>query len=220
VAAAGSVDNGFFSRPSRKADGTEYPGVRHHDGQAAGSVPDDPEYLNKLIAAVARQEDRAFEQVFQQLSEPVYRLALGLVRDAAQAEEIAQEVLTEIWRTADRFDPGKGTAMAWALMIARHRAIDRIRSVTADAGRERRIADVAVPWDQVSEAVEDGLDREKLRRNLDGLSDPQRQAVKLVFNDGHTIAEAALLLGIPAGTVKSRIRAAVINLRRTMKADP
>ena len=76
-----------------------------------------------------------------------------------------------------------------------------------------------MPWDQVSEAVEDGLDREKLRRNLDDLSDPQRQAVRLVFGDGHTIAEAALILDIPAGTVKSRIRAAVINLRRSMQAD-
>ncbi len=189
------------------------------DGQAADSGPRDPQYLNKLIAAVARREERAFDQVFAQLNDPVYRLALALVRDAAQAEEIAQEVMAEIWRLAGRFDPGKSSAMAWALMIARRRAIDRVRSVTAGASREWRNADVAVPWDQVSEAVEDGLDREKLRRNLDDLSDPQRQAVRLVFGDGHTIAEAALILDIPAGTVKSRIRAAVINLRRSMQAD-
>jgi RNA polymerase sigma-70 factor, ECF subfamily len=193
--------------------------VSGNDGQVAASAPRDPEYLNKLIAAVARREDRAFDQVFAQLSEPVYRLALALVRDAAQAEEIAQEVLAEIWRLADHFDPGKSSAMGWALMIARRRAIDRVRSVTADASRERRTADVAVPWDQVSEAVEDGFDRETLRRNLDGLSDRQRQAVRLVFADGHTIAEAAAILDIPAGTVKSRIRAAVINLRRSMQAD-
>jgi RNA polymerase sigma-70 factor, ECF subfamily len=193
--------------------------VSGYDGKATGSGPRDPEHLNKLIAAVARREDRAFDQVFAQLSDPVYRLALALVRDAAQAEEIAQEVLAEIWRLADRFDPGKSSAMGWALMIARRRAIDRVRSVTADASRERRTADVAVPWDQVSEAVEDGFDRETLRRNLDGLSDRQRQAVRLVFADGHTIAEAAAILDIPAGTVKSRIRAAVINLRRSMQAD-
>jgi RNA polymerase sigma-70 factor, ECF subfamily len=193
--------------------------VSGNDGQVATSASRDPEYLNKLIAAVGRREDRAFDQVYAQLSEPVYRLALALVRDAAQAEEIAQEVLAEIWRLADRFDPGKSNAMAWALMIARRRAIDRVRSVTADASRERRTADVAVPWDQVSEAVEEGLDREKLRRNLDGLSDRQRQAIRLVFGNGHTIAEAAVILDIPAGTVKSRIRAAVISLRRSMQAD-
>ena len=168
---------------------------------------------------MARREERAFDQVFAQLSGPVYRLVLALLRDAAQAEEITQEVLAEIWRLAGRFDPGKSSAMAWALMIARRRAIDRVRSVTADASRERRNAAVSVSWDQVSEAVEDGLDRENLRRNLGRLSDPQRQAIMAVFDDGHTIAEAAVILNIPAGTLKSRIRAAVTNLRRGMQTD-
>ena len=190
-----------------------------NDGREDVPAPRDPEYLNKLIGAVARGEDRAFDQVFAQLNGPVHRLALTLVRDPAQAEEITQEVLAEIWRLAGRFDPGQGNAMAWALMIARRRAIDRVRSVTADASRERRIAVVSVTWDQVSEAVEDGLDRENLRSNLGRLSDPQRQAIMAVFDQGHTIAEAALLLNIPAGTVKSRIRAAVIKLRRSMRTD-
>jgi RNA polymerase sigma-70 factor (ECF subfamily) len=194
--------------------------VSGNDGQAGASGPHDPEYLNKLIAAVARGEDRAFDQVFVQLNGPVYRLALALVRDPAQAEEITQEVLAEIWRLAGRFDPGQSNAMAWALMIARRRSIDRVRSVTADACRERRIAFVSVAWDQVSEAVEDSLDRENLRRNLGRLSDPQRQAIVAVFDEGHTIAEAAQILNIPAGTVKSRIRAGVTNLRRSMRTEP
>jgi RNA polymerase sigma-70 factor, ECF subfamily len=193
--------------------------VSEDDGTAASSGGRDAEYLNKLIAAAARREDEAFEQVFRHLSDPVHRLALTIVGDVAQAEEIAQEVLTEIWRTAGRFDPGKSNAMAWALMIARRRAIDRVRSAAADARREQRTAEFAVPWDQVSEAVEDGLDRETLRRTLDGLNDPQRRVIELVFADGHTIAEAALILDIPPGTVKSRIRAALINLRRGMRAD-
>jgi len=201
------------------AAGTECPCVSQDDGQRASSDPRDPEYLNKLIAAVGRREDRAFDQVFMQLSAVVFRQALVIVRDAAQAEEIAQDVLIEIWRTADRFDPGKGSGMAWALMITRRRTIDRIRSVTADASRERRTLDITVPWDQVSEAVEDGFDRENVRRKLDGLSEPQRQAIQLVFDGGYTIAEAALILAIPAATVKSRIRAAVLSLRRSMRAD-
>ena len=190
-----------------------------NEGPAGVSGPRDPEYLNKLIAAVARGEERAFDQVYVQLNGPVYRLALALVRDPAQAEEIAQDVLAEVWRLAGRFDPAQGSAMTWALMIARRRTIDRVRSVTADASRERRIAAVSVAWDQVSEAVEDGLDREDLRRNLGRLSDQQRQAIVAVFNEGHTIAEAAQILNIPAGTVKSRIRAAVTSLRRSMRTE-
>jgi RNA polymerase sigma-70 factor (ECF subfamily) len=193
--------------------------VSGNDGQTADSGPRDPEYLNKLIAAVARGEDHAFDQVFMQLNGPIYRLALALVRDPAQAEEITQDVLAEIWRLAGRFDPAQGNAMTWALMIARRRTIDRVRSVTADASRERRIAAAAVAWDQVSEAVEDGLDREDLRRNLGRLSDQQRQAIVAVFDQGHTIAEAALILNVPAGTVKSRIRAAVTSLRRSMRTE-
>jgi RNA polymerase sigma-70 factor, ECF subfamily len=193
--------------------------VSEDDDRASNAGARDPEPLNQLITAVGRREDGAFEQVFTQLTGPVYRLALALVRDAAQAEEIAQEVLAEVWRTADRFDPRKASAMAWALMIARRRAIDRVRSVTADASRERRTMELAVPWDQVSEAVEDGLDRERLRRSLNALSDEQRRAIQLVFDDDHTMAEAALILAIPVGTVKSRIRAAMFNLRRGMQAD-
>jgi RNA polymerase sigma-70 factor (ECF subfamily) len=190
------------------------------DGKAAGSVPGDPEHLNKLIDAVARREHGAFEQVFAELTSPVYRLALTVLRDPAQAEEVAQEVLTEVWRTAGRFDPGKSSAVAWSLMITRRRAIDRIRSIATDADRERRTATATVPWDQVSETVQDGLDREQVRQSLGALSDPQRQAILLVFHAGYSFAEAALILDVPIGTVKSRVRAAKINLRRSMRADP
>src|ERR1700753_507833 len=202
------------------AGGAECPGVSEDDGTAASSGDRDAEYLNKLIAAAARREDEAFEQAFRNLSDPVFRLALTIVGNVAQAEEIAQEVLTEIWRTAGRFDPGKSNAMAWALMIARRRTIDRVRSATADARREQRTAELGVPWDQVSEAVQDGLDRETLRRSLADMYDAQPQAITLVFGEGHTIAEAALILDLPPGTVKSRIRAALITLRRGMGADP
>jgi RNA polymerase sigma-70 factor (ECF subfamily) len=194
--------------------------VSEDDGSAAGSVPDDPEHLNKLIGAVARRELGAFEQVFTELTSPVYRLALAVVRDPAQAEEIAQEVLAEIWRTAGRFDPAKSSAVAWSLMITRRRAIDRVRSIATDADRERRTATAAVSWDQVSETVQDGLDREQVRQSLGALSDPQRQAILLVFDAGYSFAEAALILEVPIGTVKSRVRAAKINLRRSMGADP
>jgi RNA polymerase sigma-70 factor, ECF subfamily len=194
--------------------------VSEDDGEAAGSVPDDPEQLNKLIDAVARRERGAFEQVFAELTSPVYRLALTVLRDAAQAEEVAQEVLTEIWRTAGRFDPGKSSAVAWSLMITRRRAIDRIRAIATDADRERRTATATVSWDQVSEAVQDGLDREQVRQSLGTLSDPQRQAILLVVDAGYSFAEAALILDVPIGTVKSRVRAAKINLRRSMGADP
>jgi RNA polymerase sigma-70 factor (ECF subfamily) len=101
-------------------------------------------------------------------------------------------------------------------MIARRRAIDRLRSATAGSRRERSGVATA-GWDQVSEAVQENHDREQLRRALGHLTSTQRQAITLAFFDGHTYTEVATILGIPAGTAKTRIRSALASLRRHMR---
>jgi RNA polymerase sigma-70 factor (ECF subfamily) len=182
-------------------------------------IPDESpghDSLDKLIATVARGESGAFDALFRHLSGPVYRTALAVIRDPAHAEEVSQEVLIEIWRTAGRFDPDRGSAASWALMIARRRAIDRVRSTTADVNRDRRNGGVPVCWDQVTETVEDILDRERLTYSLDRLSGPQRQAIMLAFYGGHTHNEIAVILGVAVGTVKSRIRIGLAKLRDSM----
>jgi RNA polymerase sigma-70 factor (ECF subfamily) len=142
----------------------------------------------------------------------------AVLRDPGQPEEVAQEVLLEVWRLAFRYDPGQGSAAAWALMIARRRAVDRVRSSAATRAREQRDALAAVSWDQVSETAEDNVDREQLRRCLDSLSDLQRQAVLLAFYGGYSYAEVAGMLGVPVGTAKGRIRDGLIRLRGCMHA--
>jgi RNA polymerase sigma-70 factor (ECF subfamily) len=175
--------------------------------------------LDALIGAVARGENGAFERVFQELSAPAYGIALAVLADRAQAEEVAQDVLAEIWQTAGRYDPAKGSALGWALMIARRRAIDRLRSITAGSRRERSDNAATGGWDQVDEAVQEIHDREQLRRGLADLPGLQREAVMLAFFDGHTYAEVAVILGIPAGTAKTRIRSALASLRQHMRSD-
>jgi RNA polymerase sigma-70 factor (ECF subfamily) len=188
-------------------------------GKSDPIIPDqfaDTDNLDKLIMTVAQGKHGAFDALFKQLSGPVYHAALAVMRDRAQAEEVSQEVLMEIWRTAGRFDPGRGSAAAWALTIARRRAIDRVRSTVAEATRERRDGEVPVAWDQVSETVEDIIDRERLTSSLDRLSGPQRQAIMLAFYGGHTHSEIAVILGVAVGTVKSRIRVGLERLRDSM----
>ena len=125
---------------------------------------------------MARGEHGAFDQVYEQLREPVQCQVRAILRDPAQSEEVTQEVLLELWRTAVRYDSDKGSATAWALTIARRRAIDRVRHAAASAARERRTAMPAASWDQTSEAVEDTLNCERLRRCVDQLSGLQQQA--------------------------------------------
>jgi RNA polymerase sigma-70 factor, ECF subfamily len=187
------------------------------NGATSGRKHADSEHLDKLIPAVADGDFNAFERVFAALHYRVYNAALVLIRDPAQAEEIAQDVFTEIWQHAARFDPARSSAVSWVLMITRSRAIDRVRSVTAGARRERETATADVPWDQTSEGADDESDREQLRQGLDQLSGEQREAVMLAFYAGYTQAEIALVLGIPAGTVKSRMRSALAKLRVWMR---
>jgi RNA polymerase sigma-70 factor, ECF subfamily len=193
--------------------------VSNHEGGRSGSHPEVRGDLDKLLSAVARGEHGSFDLVYEQLREPVRRQVRAILRDPAQSEEVTQEVLLELWRTAVRYDPGKGSAAAWALTIARRRAIDRVRRTAASAAREQRTAMSAASWDQADEAVEGTLDRERLLRCVDQLSDLQREAIRLAFYGGHTYSQVAAILGAPLGTVKARIRDALVKLRDGMLSE-
>jgi RNA polymerase sigma-70 factor, ECF subfamily len=199
--------------------------VREHESGPSGSHPEARDDLDRLLSAVARGEHGAFDLIYEQLREPVQRQVHAILRDPAQSEEVTQEVLLELWRTAVRYDSDKGSATAWALTIARRRAIDRVRRTAAAAAREQRSAVSAASWaswaswDEAYEAMEDTLDAGRLLRCVDQLSDLQYEAIKLAFYGGHTYSEVASILGAPLGTVKARIRDAMIKLRDCMLSE-
>jgi RNA polymerase sigma-70 factor (ECF subfamily) len=143
-----------------------------------------------------------------------------VLRDPAQSEEIAQEVLLEIWRTASRFDPARGSAAAWALTIAHRRAVDRVRSENAGMRREQKVApDLSGADDDVAEVVAARLDQQRVRRCLGGLTDLQRESIKLAYYGGYTYPQVAQLLGVALGTVKTRIRDGMIRMRDCLEVD-
>jgi RNA polymerase sigma-70 factor (ECF subfamily) len=136
-----------------------------------------------------------------------------VLRDPAQAEEVMQEVLLEIWRTASRFDPAQGSGVSWVMTIAHRRAVDRVRSERSHTTRELRAATATVDYDEVIEAVEASLDRERVQRCLTSLTELQRECVGLAYYSGYTYREVSELLGVPGGTVKTRMRDGLIRLR-------
>ncbi|MFD6531080.1 sigma-70 family RNA polymerase sigma factor [Streptomyces sp. NPDC060184] len=180
-----------------------------------GPVPSAGPDLQDLLVQVARGDQDAFAQVYDTVCGPVLGLIRTVLRDPAQSEEVAQEVLVEVWRTAPRYQPSRGSAMNWVLTLAHHRAVDRVRSVEASAAREHRAAllDRTPAYDEVTEQVETRLEREQVRRCLRTLSELQRESVTLAYYRGLTYSEVAELLGAPLGTIKTRLRDGLIRMR-------
>jgi RNA polymerase sigma-70 factor (ECF subfamily) len=170
---------------------------------------------DELLRRVARGDEDAFRALYDLVAPRVYGLARRVVRDPAQAEEVAQEALVEVWRNAPRFDPSKGSASAWVMTIAHRRAVDRVRAAQAGADRERRVAAASVdtPYDDVVEGVTASLEQQQVRRCLQGLTDLQREAITLAYYDGYSYREVAEKLDAALPTIKSRLRDGLIRLR-------
>ena len=191
----------------------ELPGERPRERAAAGSD------LAGLLAKVARGDEAAFAAVYDQAGALVYGLARRIVKDPAQSEEVTQEVLLEVWRSASRFDPVQGSARSWLMPRAPRRAIDRVRSAQAATERDARAALAATDYDVVVEEVESRLEAQRVRRCLDTLTELQRESVTLAYYGGYTYREVAGLLGVAIGTVKTRMRDGLIRMRDCLGAE-
>jgi RNA polymerase sigma-70 factor, ECF subfamily len=204
--------------------------AREH-ARSAGAVPasqpgaqqsraDDQDRLRQLVALTARGDEAAFEALYDALAGTVFGVCRRILRDPAEAEEVAQEVLLELWRTASRYDPARAGVRSWAVVVAHSLEVDRVRSSERRRAREEATALPEPPAvDEVVEAAVSALEGRRVQRALAALSDVQRESVRLAFYGGHTHREVAALLGVPLGTVKTRIRDGLARLRVQLGPD-
>jgi RNA polymerase sigma-70 factor (ECF subfamily) len=169
-----------------------------------------------LIHRVGRQEEKAFAELYEQFSPRLYGLALRLVNNAKDAEDILQEAFQQIWKRAGTYDPKLSSGFSWAMMIVWHKAMDRLRK----RHRVERIADSAAAFHHFAETDETSClqplvkeRRQEVHRALAKIPEDQREALMLAFFSGLTHQQISEQLRVPLGTIKARIRRGLLRLQ-------
>jgi RNA polymerase sigma-70 factor (ECF subfamily) len=198
-------------RPVRRTAGAADAGAADA-GAGVGAGASDPD---GLLRRVARGDERAFASLYDLVASRVYGLVVRVVRDPAQAEEVTQEAMVDVWRRAPSFDADRGSAITWVLTLAHRRAVDRVRSAQSAVERERKVAarDAASEFDEVTEQVAVRLEQQQVRRCLGSLTALQKEAVTLAYYGGYTYRQVAELLSVPLPTIKTRMRDGLVRLR-------
>ena len=174
--------------------------------------------LAELLKRSGRGDEAAFAQLYDAMSARAYGLAVRVVRDPSQSEEVTQEAFLEIWRTASRFDRERGSAVSWILTLVHRKAVDRVRSAEASTRRDTTYhqGNSTIEHDSTAEAAQASMEARRVRQALGSLTEVQREALELAYFKGYTHTEVATMLDLPVGTAKTRIRDGLIRLRDTM----
>lgn len=172
-----------------------------------------------LMAEVVARNADAVEVLWRRHSSAVLGVARRVTQNRALAEEILQEVFLRLWRAPERFDGSRGALRSFLLMESNGRSIDAIRSDVSRQGVELRTAPAErTAPDPVAAEVWDGAMAEHLREALDDLPESERDAIELAFFGHHPYKTVAVILGLPEGTVKSRIRSGLQRMRDRLVA--
>ena len=180
----------------------------------------EPNALIELMAAVAAGDKPAFAQLYQLTSTKLFALALGILRRRDWAEDVLQEAYLRIWRSAQKFDPAKGSPMSWMVTIVRNSAFTmldrrgRETAATSEADIEAMASGNPDPLDQAMASS----DARALMACLQELDEKQRRTIALAYYEGLTHAELSERLGTPIGTIKSWIRRGLMTLKRCLES--
>ncbi|CAN5759733.1 ECF RNA polymerase sigma factor SigK [soil metagenome] len=197
-------------------DSTDEP-QRQSDAAAHSATGGFDQRVTALLTKVASGDETAFAELYDEIGARVLGLARRITRNHSLAEEVAQEVLVEVWRTAPRFDQHRGSGIGWVLMLTHRRAVDRVRRSSAQSARDANDASTQPVQAPVDEALLQREETAEVRSALRRLTDLQREAIELAYYGGRTYREVAVELEIPEGTAKSRLRDGIRQLRSTLR---
>jgi RNA polymerase sigma-70 factor, ECF subfamily len=164
-----------------------------------------------LVSAIRSGDEQAMAELYERYSSIVYSVALRVLGDTGAAEDILQEVFIQLWRSPDVFDATRGSLPGWLAVIARNRAIDSLRKRRPEADITHVIVSIEP---DLAGAAQSTRALEKIRGALGAMPAPQRSALEMAFFDGLTHSEIAEKTGEPLGTIKTRIRAGLLTLRK------
>jgi RNA polymerase sigma-70 factor (ECF subfamily) len=168
-----------------------------------------------LLALVQRGDEGAMASLFDRYSKVVYSVALRVLRDPASAEDVLQEIFMQVWRSPESFVATRGSLGGWLAVVSRNRSIDALRRKRPTESVDE-IA-LASPYDLADEAERHSM-MEKARTVIVTLPAEQRKTLEMAFFDGLTHSEIAEMTGDPLGTVKTRIRSALLSLRKAFQS--
>ncbi|MGH8132908.1 MAG: sigma-70 family RNA polymerase sigma factor [Steroidobacteraceae bacterium] len=185
----------------------------------ATSAFSEPASLETLLSQVALGNRGAFEALYRDTSSRLFGICLRVLSERAEAEEVLQEVFTTVWRKASQFNAARASAMSWLGMMARNRAIDRLRSMPAHTARATLdvALDVEDPGASPAQQAETLTDRELLEHCLQQLEPRRRSLIRQAFFDGSTYEELAARVQAPLGSIKSWIRRGLLQLRACLE---
>ena len=169
----------------------------------------------ELVSLLKDRDNKAFSYLYDNYSSALYGVISPIVNDTELANDVLQEVFINIWRKIESYDPSKGRLFTWMLNIARNASIDVLRSKSYQNSQKNQSLMDTVNWNSSSQMQQ--TDTIGLFRLLEKLKEEQRVLVDLAYFKGYTHEEIAEIEGIPLGTVKTRIRNALIQLRNIMK---
>jgi RNA polymerase sigma-70 factor, ECF subfamily len=173
------------------------------------------------MQAVAAGDQRAVAELYDRHAAAVYGMAMAVVRDAAIAQDVTQEVFVRLWMRAQTFNSQRGTALAWLVSVARNLALDELRRQRRQSERAERLSrDAAQQIEPGADLlVHLGWDSERVLQAVAELSSLQREVVELVYLRGYTLAEASARVGVAVGTIKSRLHSALLSLRAALAEE-